>query len=437
MKKILFALALLAAFQFANAQMKPAATLTKAIDAAEAAAQNPKKADKVATWIKLGQAYLNAYNNPLANVVGGSMQELGLVMGNDKPLSTEVVTLSAGQFTKQTFADKNLYFDGAGQLVLQEITKPVIKDALPKALEAFKKAASLDASGSKSKDISAAISQISQRYYQEAFNAYYFGDSKTASEKFGLAAEASMTAPCTQLDTSSVYYAAVTALEGKDYSRAENYFKKALGYGYESDGSIYANLAEVSLSRKDTLDAKNWLESGFSKYPENAQVMANLINLYISTNEDPAKLITLLDKAKAQMPDNPSLYYVEGDLRAKLHQFDEAVAAYRKAAVVNPEYEMGFYGEGVMFYNRALELQEEANALPYSEYKKYEELTAQLSESLKKCLDPFEKCFALTKNDAVKQNVADYLKRIYFIFRSESPEYMAGYEKYENFLKGE
>ena len=56
MKKILFAFALLAAFQFANAQMKPAATLTKAIDAAEAAAQNPKKADKVATWIKLGQA---------------------------------------------------------------------------------------------------------------------------------------------------------------------------------------------------------------------------------------------------------------------------------------------------------------------------------------------------------------------------------------------
>ena len=96
MKKILFAFALLAAFQFANAQMKPAATLTKAIDAAEAAAQNPKKAEKVATWIKLGQSYLNAYNNPLADVVGGSMQELSLVMGNDKPISSEVVTLAAG-----------------------------------------------------------------------------------------------------------------------------------------------------------------------------------------------------------------------------------------------------------------------------------------------------------------------------------------------------
>ena len=96
---------------------------------------------------------------------------------------------------------------------------------------------------------------------------------------------------------------------------------------------------------------------------------------------------------------------------------------------------MGYYGEGVMWYNRALALQEEANALPYSEYKKYDALQEELKVALKNCIDPFEKCYAITKNDAVKTNVADYLKRIYFIFRGESEDYKAAYEKYEAILK--
>ena len=96
---------------------------------------------------------------------------------------------------------------------------------------------------------------------------------------------------------------------------------------------------------------------------------------------------------------------------------------------------MGYYGEGVLWYNRALELQEEANALPYSEYKKYDELQEQLKASLKNAIEPFEKCFEKTTNDAVKTNVADYLKRIYFIFRAESAENQAAYEKFNSFLE--
>ena len=41
----------------------------------------------------------------------------------------------------------------------------------------------------------------------------------------------------------------------------------------------------------------------------------------------------------------------------------------------------------------------------------------------------------MTTNDAVKTNVADYLKRIYFIFRGESAENQAAYEKYNSFLE--
>ena len=53
MKKIIFALVVLLSVQFANAQVKPAATAKKAVESSQAASQDPKKATKVATWLKL------------------------------------------------------------------------------------------------------------------------------------------------------------------------------------------------------------------------------------------------------------------------------------------------------------------------------------------------------------------------------------------------
>ena len=438
MKKVILAIALIASVFGAYAQEKSAADLKKAVDKAQAVSADAKKATKVATWLKLGQAWLAAYDRPTANVVGGTKQELALTMGSEKPLSSEVVEILGNQYEKVAYADKNLYFDGAGRLQFIEVTKPVYadEDPLARALDAYKKAAEVDAKGSKTKDISAAIKSISEKYYSDAFVAYQLGDKGKASDCFAASAEAAATAPYNTPDWSAIYNAGVMSLENKDLDKAKGYFEKAFENGYEQEGSIYANLAELNLAAKDTLAAKKFLEDGFSKYPENVQVMTSLINLYISTKEDPKKLIDLLDLAKKQMPDNPSLYYVEGDIWSKLKNYDNAVAAYAKCAEVAPKYEMGYYGEGVMWYNRALEIQEEANALPYSEYKKYDALQEELSATLKKCLKPFETAFSVSENDTVKQSAADYLKRIYFIFRNEAPENKANYEKYEAYLNG-
>lgn len=439
MKKVILAIALLASVAAgAFAQEKSAADLQKAVQKAEAAAADAKKGTKVATWLKLGQSWLDAYNQPTANVVGGSKAELALTMSNEKAISSEVVEILGNQLEKVTYANKNLYFDMSGRLQFIEVTKPVYtdQDPLAKSLEAYKKAAELDVKGSKTKDISEAIKSISEKYYTDAFVAYQLGDKGKAAECFEAAAGAAATAPYNTPDWSAIYNAGVMSLENKDIEKAKNCFETALANGYEQDGSVYANLSEVSFAAKDTLTARKYLEEGFGKYPENVQVMTSLINLYIATKEDPKKLIELLDLAKKQMPDNPSLYYVEGDIWAKLKDYDNAVKAYDKCAEVNPKYEMGYYGQGVMWFNRALEIQEEANALPYSEYKKYDALQEELSATLKKCLKPFETAFEVSANDAVKQSAADYLKRIYFIFRNESAENKANYEKYEAYLSG-
>ena len=191
MKRLILAVSLVAIAMTASAQIKSAADIQKAIASAEKVAENPKKAANVATWIKIGEAYLNAYENPTSNVVGGDKQQLALVMGNDKPLSSEAVTLGGQPYEKVVYKDKNLYFDQNGQLAMTEVTNPSYQgDALSKAIEAYKKAAEVDVKGKKIKDIKQALEKIASNYNQDAFTAYYLGNPSKASQLFEKSAAA-------------------------------------------------------------------------------------------------------------------------------------------------------------------------------------------------------------------------------------------------------
>ena len=91
MKKIFLALALIATAQFAFAQ-KPDA-IKKDLEKAEAAAQNPKKAEKAATWLKLAEVYLKAYEAPAGNIwVGATQQDMALAR-KENPISLQEIQL--------------------------------------------------------------------------------------------------------------------------------------------------------------------------------------------------------------------------------------------------------------------------------------------------------------------------------------------------------
>ena len=168
MKKIFIALAVLASVQIAGAQVKPDAA-KKALDAAIEASQNAKKASKAATWTALGKAYVTAYDAPAGNIwQGATKNDLKLVMGNENPTSTETVTVAGEQMTKEIYANKNLYFNGGGQVAVIEVTRPVVENALTKAAEAYQKAYSLDPKTEKT--AVEALTKIGEKLSNEAYS---------------------------------------------------------------------------------------------------------------------------------------------------------------------------------------------------------------------------------------------------------------------------
>ena len=437
MKRTLIVLALLAAFQVADAQSN-VNSAAKAVESALSASQNAKKATKVATWLKLAQAYIDAYSAPSGSVwIGADMNAVQLSMGGEKPSSVENVTLNGAQYVKQIYDNKNLYFNANGQLEVIEVTKPVVENALPKALEAFKKAYEVDANHSKDNDIIAGIKSVAEKLNQEAYYAYTLGDVKKAESLFEDAVEAAAQKPYEKIDTNSLYNAAFTAWSCQDYAKSKALFDKCVGYGYYAEGGeVFAKLADC-VSRIDTTAAgkaaaKDYLEQGFQKFPTSESIVFGLINYYMTSGEGTDRLFELLQQAKATSPDNASLYYVEGQAYKQLGELDKAAKAYDESAAKDPKYVYAYIGKGQMYYDKALELQEKAQS--ELDDKKYMALVQEFEVTLKKCIDPFEKAYVVCEDPAIKSTIAEYLKQVYYRFRDQDPKFQSGYEKYNALL---
>jgi tetratricopeptide (TPR) repeat protein len=444
MKKILIALAVMLTVQLADAQVKTPEAAQKALESAITASQDAKKAAKVATWLKLATSYMDAYNAPAGSAwIGASKQELKLLMSNEKVIKTENAVLGGEPCTKEVYANKNLYYNTQGQLIMIEVTKPVVENALDGALNAYAKAYEVDVKQTKLKDILTGIENINKKYLDEGMNKYMLEDLAAASALFGKSAEAAATAPLSKVDTTALYNAGFTAWMVKDYPTAKTYFDKclAVNYYYE-DGEVFAKLADIYTNLEQKTEARDILEKGFTMFPQSQSILIGLINYYLTNNEDPNRLFELIALAKKNEPNNASLYYVEGNIYNELRQADpekaeeyvaKAVAAYDACAGINAEYEFGYIGKGIMYYNIAIELQDKAaNELDDA---KWAALNDQFAAALKNAREPFENAYNVSKDDALRVNIAEYLKNIYYRFSSEGPEYEAGYKKYNEVVK--
>ena len=176
------------------------------------------------------------------------------------------------------------------------------------------------------------------------------------------------------------------------------------------------------------------LEDGFVKFPQSQSILIGLINFYLTDeNSDTNRLFELLDVAKKNEPNNASLYYVEGNINKQLGKVEEAVAAYNKCAEINPEYEFGFIGAGILHYEEAIKLQEKAQT--EFDDAKYNALIEQFDAALADAIEPFEKAYEISKDESIKVNVAEYLKNIYYHFITKGDEYKAKYDFYNDIVK--
>lgn len=434
MKKLLLALALACTMQVAFAQ-KSDADMQKAVDKAVAASLDAKKAEKAATWVNLGKAYLTAYVNPTASVTPGvDRATWDLMSTKEKPMAEEAVTINGASYNKLVYSHMDVYFNAAGQLEFAVVTKPSVEgDLLGEAAKAYVKAFEL---GAKEKDVNDRLTEIVNHYNNAAYNAYTLGDMEKACKNFQGAANVAYMAPCTAPGDDSAFNAALTAASIQDYDTALKYYQICLDHNYGDNGDVHARIADVYGALNLPAKQKEILEEGFAKYPENQAIIIGLINYAESNNEDPNYVLSLLDKAKENDPNNASIYGVEGNILSEMKRYDEAEKAFRTATEKDPSYHYALYAWGKMWYERAVEFQVAADELPLTApQREYDAIIKNRDEAVAKCIEPLEKCFNESSEIDYKVACAEYLRRAYYQLSGSTNDYKAKSDFYKEFAE--
>ncbi len=432
MKKVLLIVAALILAVSAGAQNTE--KLLKSINKAkEAVAKKPS----TSSYMKLGDAYFSAYQQLRGDFqVGWSANEVALFGGGSNVVSEEEVVRGGIPFYLVHYPTKDLYYNANGLVEAIVVTEKLIEgNLLAEARDAYIEAIKLDTKQSKYKDLFKKLITLRDAFVNDAFSFYALSDVKNAASYFENSLPCSENNAVAAVDTMIVYYAGVAFNMAGDMPRAKSFFQRCIDLGYTENGDIPAALADILKAEGDVDGAKACLNDAFQKYPSNQAILVALINLYLSTNDDPAKVLELIHAAQANEPDNASLVYAEGNVYLNLKDNEKAIECYQKSFDMDPTYVYGIYAVGNTYFEMAIATQTEMDALDINDIKGYEALLAQMEDYLMRSIEPFEKAFEISPSDDIKVNVALALKQIYFRFREKDTKYADNYKKYDEYLK--
>ncbi len=265
-------------------------------------------------------------------------------------------------------------------------------DALKVALESYKNCLAYDTKNDYSDDINKTKLRL------VTGNLYNRGVEEFMQKKFDKALT-TFEVLLTEIpnDTSVIFNAALAAEKIKNSEKAKMYFNQLLENNYRKP-AIYQTLAQLAKAEKDTAKAIEYLAAGRKEFPNEIGLVIDELNIYLLQNRQVEAIKNLQDAIKLD-PKNQSLFFALGTAYDQTKQLDKAVPNYLKAIELKPDYFDASYNLGALYFNRAAEMLNEANKIPFNEQKKFEAAKAKAVAEFKLAQPYLEKAHVLDPKD--------------------------------------
>ncbi|MDA3906784.1 MAG: tetratricopeptide repeat protein [Bacteroidales bacterium] len=287
-----------------------------------------------------------------------------------------------------------------------EATASLDADALNKALEGYKKSASLDEKNSLFLELSANVLQLANTFYANGIKSFESEAFDKAIDCFDRASASN--ALIDVVDTMTIYATALSASNGGINDVAIEKYEQLIEMAYINP-VIYSELANVYKQEENFEKAEEVLTAGRVKFPENNGILIAEINILLGQGRFD-EVITKLKRSIELEPENASLYLALGDSYKEVKNNEEAVIYYQQALDINPDYFLALYNLGVVYYSRAFDLNMKANNLPFDKTEEYKIVMAEANVYFLKSLPYFEHAYTIDPDDS---DVVKALRQIY------------------------
>ncbi|MBQ7856760.1 MAG: hypothetical protein IJ348_06590 [Alistipes sp.] len=400
----------------------------------DADSENAKKAGKAATWVNRTKGYADAILEPTKSLfIGLDATMLRYTMGEPEETSADK---SGRQVWDYEWV--NVYIKD-NRVASWTQKKEIKEGAFEAVVESANKALSLDAkSGAKLKTI---LDGLITYYSQSGSASIDIPDYRAAVDAYVKAALLQEIPVYEKVDPQYYFFAGQLAAflgaeDAKYYADGEKYLNKSKELGYmDESGNTYYFLFHCYYGQKDIdkanlIKAKDALLEGIQKFPKNDRILDGLMSLYTAEDNvgDPADLVELIDKALAETPDSPDLWFGRGRVFFKLKNYDECIASFKKIDELKPnDFDTNFY-IGYFYIAKGDGLNQKLNEKvdSISSMEEYQAEQAKVHAVYKEAVPYFEKAFDLKPDNL---DCAQSLKELCFRLRNEEGM-MEKYNKY-------
>lgn len=392
--------------------------LAKKIEKSNEDLQNEKKNTKAKTFTSRAQVFLDVYNI-YNDILDQNMDVKSAKLFLKDP--REIQTTQVGQDKVEVYVYERVDLKFINEKLDSWVDKnPIHPAPLAEAQKALDQAIQLNGDGKADGDIQKVVDNLKAAYQNEAVTNYEKKDFKGSYSNFINMIELNkLPIMKGRVDTIIYYFAGRAALEDKNYAEAVRLLDETASYNYR-DPLLPVFRKQAYFAKGDTAKGVEVIKEGFQAYPEEQAIMIEMINYYLDAKLG-QEALDLIAKAKEGDPSNASYLFTEGTLYDKMGRFDEAVAAYKECIEKNPEYYFAHFNLGVMYYNRAVKIYEEASRI--SDQKKFEARQAEGDEAVKLAIPYMEAVGNIEANTPsdydTKKSALETLRTIYYRLKME------------------
>jgi len=315
-----------------------------------------------------------------------------------------------------------------------ESQDPKVKEqagnSLDEVYKSYKRTAELDAKGTypEAKD---GLRMVVARYTNkgiDAFNRKAYSEALTGFEAAILIGKESLNT----LDTNLVFNAGLAAEKAENLGKAKEYYRQLIELKGKIDkdpAKPYLFLIAVCRSMKDEAGMLAAIQEGRKAYPDFNPLVIEELNYYLTTGKM-EEAITNINLAIQKEPNNQMLFYNLGviydNISAKSKNdkefagnFQKANEAYDKALGIKPDYFDALYNKGALYFNRAVKMNEAANAI--TDNTKFKVESEKADKAFREALPILEKAAEVgTEDKGTMRGLYENLKQIYLM--TEQPD---------------
>ena len=176
-----------------------------------------------------------------------------------------------------------------------------------------------------------------------------------------------------------------------------------------NEPSIYISMSNIYKSEDKMEKAIEYLSLGRDIFEDDQSMITSEINLFIELGKT-LELIEKLDEAIELDSENSLLYFNRGTIYDQEGEIKEAEEDYNTAIKLDPSSFGSNYNLGALYFNKAVELNNSANATRND--VKYKKLKKEADIFFEKCLPFLVSAYSINPND---KNTLLSLKQLYYL----------------------